>query len=579
MFPPDSAHADLYATLDILFNHPAVPLEHIDSVKNIQCPSDNEISFSFDTDDMFDQAKKSWPTSGNPFLLIDGTEGCGKSNERTFFLVRVYTLDKTTRSVKANGDMLSGADPDIVKSYRVDWGNSVEPSAEPSAVNSAQPPQTTEPPSYFKRRWFSSLTHGADSLATHAASGVQSVESAATTKIESVATHAASGAQSIESKATTKLASAASDVKKLIPTGTHSKAMTTSISLSPKGTGTSPFGPAKSLGVVDGVTIYCVECGVQGTLALAGSIDVVLDAPFLKSGSIDVSATNFKIPMVFGFDAQGSKLPTVPFKFTVFQDTLVPFEIPGIFAVGPMITVAVDFKLAVSATGRLKAGVRYSLDNAHSHIDTNQKSGATKSNGWTPHLEKVFELSPGKLEFKSTLGVPISLGFGLDVGKGLFNKNINITDEPSIELKTTVNTKGKQKRFEARNHARDLLTRQGQDQCPSGIEEVISFGNAVNVNVFDVWETQLATFSTPLFSTCIKTDKSGSKTNAPSVSKTGSPSNTKPTNNPPKTTTGTNGAPKPTNNGILEAFGIGAILNKGTNALPLPTPAPTKPAR
>lgn len=117
---PDSAHADTQASLYYHFHQPAVPLEHIDHVKDIQCPSDTEIGFSFGAADIFDKAVNSWPKSGSPFILIDATEGCGKSQQRTFFQVKDYTTDKKTTSVKANGKIVSGSDPNIVKSFKAD---------------------------------------------------------------------------------------------------------------------------------------------------------------------------------------------------------------------------------------------------------------------------------------------------------------------------------------------------------------------------------------------------------------------------------------------------------------------------
>ena len=95
------------AEVNFDFHHPTVPLEYISSVKDITCPSNSEIHLTFDNSDLFDKATDDWPKSGSLFNLIDNTEGCGKSAQRTFFQVQSYTMDKDTLSVQAKGKQLS----------------------------------------------------------------------------------------------------------------------------------------------------------------------------------------------------------------------------------------------------------------------------------------------------------------------------------------------------------------------------------------------------------------------------------------------------------------------------------------
>lgn len=559
MFLPDSAHADTQASLHYHFNQPTVPLEHIDCVKNIKCPSDTEISFSFGAADIFDKAVKSWPESGKPFILIDATEGCGKSQQRTFFKVKDYTTDKKTTSVKANGEIMSPSDPNIVKSFKADWGHSTGP----SVVTSAQDPQTTKPPSFFKRfgvPGFNQATQALGSVAGDVTSKGAGVVSGANSLVGDATSKAASVATGVASAVTSAGGAVASDIKSHIPTGAVSKALSSNINISPTGTASSPWGPAKSLGAVDGVTIYCIECGASGSLAMDGSITVELSDPILKDGAVDISATNFNIPMVFGFEAKDAKSPTLPFKFQIFSEGIIPFEIPDIFTIGPMLTVDVAFQLAVSATGYLEAGVHYKWDNAQAHMDlTNKDASASKYSGWTPSVDKVFNVAGGQIDVKGTLGVPISLGVGVNILNGKVNKNASITDEPSIQLDTIINTPSHQKRFEDRNHARDLLIRQDQGQCSNGIQEIISFGDSVQLNVLDVWETQLATFSTRVFSTCIQTASSSGSSSIPTSGASGVAA---PTGSDSANPTGSSGT------------GPSASSSSATNSPPPPT-APT----
>lgn len=384
---------------------------------------------------------------------------------------------------------------------------------------STHSPETTKSPSFFKRfgipefnqasSILGSVIGGVTSKGAGVVSHANSLVGDATSKVASVATGVVSAVTSVRG-------AVAFDIKSHISIDAISKALFGNINISPTGTTTSSWGPAKSLGTVDGVTIYCIECGAFGNIAIKDSIIVEVFDPILKDGAVDILATNLNIPMICGFEAKDVKSPTLPFKFQIFFEGIIFFEISDIFIIDPMLIVDVVFQLAVKATGFLEAGVHYKWDNAQAHMDlTNKDASASKYSGWTPSVDKVFNVTGGQIDVKGTLGVPISLGVGVNILKGKVNKNVSITDEPSIQLDTIIDTTSHRKRFGDRNHARDLLIRQDQGQCSNGIQEIISFSDSVQLNVLNLWHTQLATFSTQLFSTCIKTASSPASSSVP----------------------------------------------------------------
>ena len=501
---------------------------------------------------MFIKAVSSWPKSGTPFILIDATEGCGKSQQRTFFKVKDYSIDKQSASVKANGEILSGGDPSIVKGFTAKWGHSVSPGGP-----SPQPPRTTSPPNLVKRI-----------LGWHPISALHSEANKVTSKMDGIKSVVESKAGSIKSAAESKASAVESDVKSHLPTEVVSKDVSYSLNVQPTATASSPFGPAKSLGTLDGVTIYCVDCGARGGLQMDGEMTVGLTSPYIKSGSVDISASNVNIPMVFGFQAQNAKAPDLPLKFQIFSDGLAPFDIPDVFSIGPMLTVDVSFDLAVSASGNLQAGVIYAWDDAQAHFDL-VNYGASTESGWKPSVNKTFNMTGGQLDVNGTFGVPISLAVGINVLNGKFDKNVSITDTPNIELDTIINTPGhsKQKRFEDRNHARDLLIRQDDGQCLNGIQEIIKFGDAVNFNVFDFWATQLATFSTQVFSTCIAT-ASGSGASGGPTSGVATPTGSAPSNPTAASGTAPSGLSSP------PSASAGSSLTASNSASPTTTTSP-----
>ena len=191
-YADDPSQGKKSAQVQYTFHQPSVPLEHISSIHNIQCPSDTEISFAFDHPDLFRKAMDSWPEPGADFVLIDATEGCGKSNQRTFFYVDDYTTDESEYSVRATGRMLSGSDPAIIKGFKVDWQHGGRPAPTTSSRS-----LVTSAPSIGRRGFFGDIK---------------------------------------------------SHFEDLFPTVVESASTSMSISEAPKATDTSPWGPAKQLG-------------------------------------------------------------------------------------------------------------------------------------------------------------------------------------------------------------------------------------------------------------------------------------------------------------------------------------------
>lgn len=198
-YADDPSQGKKRAQVQYTFHQPSVPLEHISSIHNIQCPSDTEISFAFDNPDLFQKAVSSWPTPGVDFVLIDATEGCGKSNQRTFFYVDDYTTDETDYSVHAIGRMLNSSDPAIIKGFKIDWQHGGRPAATTSSRS-----LVTSAPSVHRRGFFGDIK---------------------------------------------------SHIKGLLPTLVESAATSLSVSEAPKATDTSPWGPAKQLGLPIGKSL------------------------------------------------------------------------------------------------------------------------------------------------------------------------------------------------------------------------------------------------------------------------------------------------------------------------------------
>ena len=458
------------AQVDFNFHHPTVPLEFINDVKDITCPSDNEIHVTFDSEDLFEKAIDDWPESGSLFNLIDNTEGCGKSGHRTFFQIQSYTLDKASRCVQATGKQLAPTDPDMVDGFDASWGH-IRPSS--TQVDTSM---ITESP---KEKRFD----------------IGGIFSDVKSRVEGVISDGKGEFSAIKSEA-----------ENLLPTGVFSKESTINVDVAPTGTKSpSPWGDANNMGTVDGVTVWCIDCGMHGNIILDGSLSVGLTTPFLKAGSLDAELQDFKVPLTFGFQAENAKLGRKSFTFNILDIGIPGFSIPDVFVIGPEFTIGASLTIALSASGNLEAGVNMAWPDAKAHLDlVNSDPSASTNGGWTPTVDKVFNVSDGKLAINGSLGLPLGIGIGISIADGKLNKSVSITDTPSIELDSIFNTPGNQKRDHARDFM-DLYRRQDTEQCTNGIEEIVKFNDIVGLNVVDLWKTQLASWGTTVFSTCIET--------------------------------------------------------------------------
>lgn len=428
-------------------------------------------------------------------------------------------MNKETLSVQAKGKQLSATDPEIVNGFTADWGH------ERPSLTTADTSMITGAPDPKEKR--------CDFIGCGFISKVEGKASEAVSKGEGVFSHIKSEAEG------------------LLPTGVFSKASTINVDLAPTGTKSpSPWGDAVNMQTVDGVTVWCIDCGMHGDILVDGSMSVGLTTPFLKAGSIDVEAQDFKIPMTFGFQAENAKLGRKSFTFTILDIGIPGFSIPDVFVVGPQFTVGVSFTVALSASGNLEAGVNMAWPDAKAHLDlVNSDASASTNDGWTPTVEKVFNVSDGQLAINGSLGVPLGIGIGISIADGKLNKSISITDTPSIELDSVFNTQGNQKRSHPREFM-DLAPRQDDAQCGNGIQEIIKFNDIVGLNVIDLWKTQLTSWGTTIFSTCIAT-----------ASASGGTSTGLPTSAPAGTTAGT--AP-------VGTASAGAVLKRDVEGAPFP---------
>jgi cell division septation protein DedD len=176
-----------------------------------------------------------------------------------------------------------------------------------------------------------------------------------------------------------------------------------------------------------GLALYCVECGFGGSATIWGSIEFDFLALSIETAQVGFQAS-FKAGLNLGIEAYvkyekewEKELARIP---------LGGFSIPVIADIGPFVSLSVEAKAGVSATGSLLIGAAVAWDDVDIVLDL-LDSGGSHVNGLTPRFEHKAEAT-GELKIEASIGLPVRLGVGIEVAGGLWSAAAAIKYTPSI---------------------------------------------------------------------------------------------------------------------------------------------------
>ncbi|KAF1838777.1 hypothetical protein BDW02DRAFT_576041 [Decorospora gaudefroyi] len=223
------------------------------------------------------------------------------------------------------------------------------------------------------------------------------------------------------------------------------------------------------------LNIYCVGCGAQGSVELAGRATWAVGQG-ITQGEVEAWA-DLKVAMKVGVDAQ-IKL-TREWKKTLFQKGLPQLSF-GPIVIGPSVRVDARATLEAGAEGRILAGAEFNWNRAYAKVDMIDPSKSTRQN-FDPVGHPVFE-AEGSLYVGAELGLPIGMHFGITVAS--FSKTVGLINEPMI--KGIAKAAIKAELADGQITAGFTLT----EGC-QGIHANLSWRNKLVCNVLDVKEFEL----------------------------------------------------------------------------------------
>jgi hypothetical protein len=176
-----------------------------------------------------------------------------------------------------------------------------------------------------------------------------------------------------------------------------------------------------------GVELWCINCGIQGDLTVTGSIAYTLINGLTK-GQVSMNG-NLYAGFFLGLNAFSQWQMTDESDF--LTRGVYGFSIPDIIAVGPSLAVGISVDLDIPDIGQLFLGTDLSWPALSATLDFVHPAQSSLS-GWTPTANDTVQ-ADGSLTMSSTLGLPITLGFGLNLLNGKYEKEIKLVDTPGVQ--------------------------------------------------------------------------------------------------------------------------------------------------
>lgn len=230
---------------------------------------------------------------------------------------------------------------------------------------------------------------------------------------------------------------------------------------------------------VPGVEMFCVNCGVKGSVKATGRINAT-PLSGIKEASIGISGDMY-VGLYLGVNAFAKW--EKEWEKEIFEKGLPGWSIPGIVTLGPKITLKAKAMVGVQAEGQILTGASLTWPGFQATLDI-AHPGKSSQGGWKPNVDRTFQVHGG-VTATAAIGLPVELWFGIDILNGLFKEGAALVDFPALTGKAE---------FEI--NAGTDETSVGTDDC-LGIAWEISLTNEVSLEIDDGPEFTLAEWASP----------------------------------------------------------------------------------
>jgi hypothetical protein len=220
--------------------------------------------------------------------------------------------------------------------------------------------------------------------------------------------------------------------------------------------------------------LICAGCGTSGSITLTGSISFSIFSG-VTAASVSLNG-NMQVILELGLIANGLSTTQSIGDFNILDVPLGGLDVPGIITVGPQIEVDIGASVTISATGSLLVGAVLSWPNIQASVDL--KKDTASGSGFSPSITPVHTIS-GSVSATLDLHLPVSIGIGINIFDGDVDVQLALVDTPGVTLAGTISTGS------------------------SCVEVDVDVYNNVDVDLVGITTISLASFTEPVFSTCV----------------------------------------------------------------------------
>ncbi|GAB1319992.1 hypothetical protein MFIFM68171_10202 [Madurella fahalii] len=465
--------------LNITYAYPSIALGHSIFIKDIVCEA-GTLHGRFNISFPYYFAAENWPT-GDDVLLITSADSCGDDPaQNAFFLAHTVSFREDSLSFEALGQLVQLAD--VFDDLVIDFGNITTPAASEEQDEACGTPSAdtlhglpavpcgnsfdkalddklgyysaaggdieavlslaapAEDADVLEGRFFKSLFKAITKAVITVVKVVATVVVAvAKTVVEVVKKAAQIVVNTAIAVAKVSVALAVNAVKLIAfaVTGKYENSLTLPLALGPPSTVEveSPWGKAIKILVDEfigspnpepGIELYCVNCGVRGSVKATGRINAT-PLSGVKEAAIGISG-NMYVGMYLGVNAfaQWEK----GWEKELFSKGLPGWSIPGIVTLGPKIILSAKAMVGVEAEGQILTGASLTWPGFEATLDMVHPERSSKS-GWTPEIDRTFQVRGG-VTATASVGLPVKLWFGIDILNGVFKKGAALVDTPAL---------------------------------------------------------------------------------------------------------------------------------------------------
>ena len=238
-----------------------------------------------------------------------------------------------------------------------------------------------------------------------------------------------------------------------------------------------------------GVIIECESCGAKANFSFDGKLAFSISKGIYKAEVSFINHEAFVFDAIYAVSVEAKALKDGTskrgIKTTIEKELFaIPFfaiKIPKIITIGPQVVSNAAASVYVDASGKFRAGARFTIDAGRLVLDA-VNSTRNEASGFTPRLDPIFEIIEGSVNATADLALPVGVEVALDVLGGTWKKSVGVYTAPSVYFIAGISTgEGK--------------------ACNNGIELRAGAKNRIYTSALGIWEYEFKDLSTIFYET------------------------------------------------------------------------------